>query len=407
MTADPTRSADRTHATDPTNNTDQAANTAHTGGANSAPRTDSGAAEESIGRVPIYVSLGLSLSLVAVVLVGARIIGGGAPTVSLSALPAEHADSAECLQLIDSLPDDVTGLPRAEIAEPAPAGVAAWSSGSSGASDHYRDQVSVRCGVDMPFQYSEYSSPQAIGDGGDSGRDDRSGDGSTDVATEWFEVRDQTPGSSLSTWYTTNRFPTVAVTVDRPEETDSADSADGAATEQARQAIEELTRATEALALHEHTPHPAPLSELTSAGPDAVDMCHDLLEAARDGFTPAEGYELYTATRSNADDNNADNTGRATEADTVAWTHPGYEPIVLRCGIADPEVPRGERLQQINEVPWYEDTVLADGTTASTWYPLGREVAVAVSTPQASAQEALSRITELVKQHTPATPEAG
>lgn len=398
MTADPTRSADRTHATDPTNNTDQAANTDHTGGDNSAQRTDSGAAEESIGRVPIYVSLGLSLSLVAVVLVGARIIGGGAPTVSLSALPAEHADSAECQQLIASLPDDVAGLPRAEIAEPAPAGVAAWSSGSSGASDNYRDQVSLRCGVDMPFQYSEYSSPQAIDDGGDSG---------TDAATEWIEVRDQTPGSSLSTWYSTNRFPTVAVTVDRPEETDSTDSADGAATEQARQAIEELTGATEALALHKHTPHPAPLSELTSAGPDAVDMCHDLLEAARDGFTPAEGYELYTSTRDNADDNNADNTGRATEADTVAWTHPGYEPIVLRCGIADPEVPRGERLQQINEVPWYEDTVLADGTTASTWYPLGREVAVAVSTPQASAQEALSRITELVKQHTPATPEAG
>ena len=396
MTADPTRSADRTHATDPTNNTDHTANTDHADDATSAQHTEDGAAEESIGKAPIYVSLGLSLSLVAVVLVGARIIGGGAPTVTLSDLPAERADSAECQQLIASLPDDVAGLPRAEIAEPAPAGVAAWSSGSSGASDNYRDQVSLRCGVDMPFQYSEYSAPQAIGDGGAS-------DSGTDAATEWIEVRDQTPGSSLSTWYTTNRFPTVAVTVDRPEETDSAD---GAATEQARQAIEELTGATEALALHEHTPHPAPLSELTSAGPDAVDMCHDLLEAARDGFTPAEGYELYTSTRSNADDND-DNTGRATEADTVAWTHPGYEPIVLRCGIADPEVPRGERLQQINEVPWYEDTVLADGTTASTWYPLGREVAVAVSTPQASAQEALSRITGLVKQHTPATPEAG
>ena len=396
MTADPTRSADRTHATDPTNNTDHTANTDHADDATSAQHTEDGAAEESIGKAPIYVSLGLSLSLVAVVLVGARIIGGGAPTVTLSDLPAERADSAECQQLIASLPDDVAGLPRAEIAEPAPAGVAAWSSGSSGASDNYRDQVSLRCGVDMPFQYSEYSAPQAIGDGGAS-------DSGTDAATEWIEVRDQTPGSSLSTWYTTNRFPTVAVTVDRPEETDSAD---GAATEQARQAIEELTGATEALALHEHTPHPAPLSELTSAGPDAVDMCHDLLEAARDGFTPADGYELYTAARGNAD-NNADNTGRATEPDTVAWTHPGYEPIVLRCGIAAPEVPRGERLQQINEVPWFEDTVLADGTTASTWYPLGREVSVAVSTPQASAQEALSRITELVKQHTPATPEAG
>lgn len=73
---------------------------------------------------PIYTSLGLSLGLVAVVLAGARIIGGGAPTVTLSDLPAEHADSAECQQLIDSLPDEVADLPRAEIAEPAPAGVA-------------------------------------------------------------------------------------------------------------------------------------------------------------------------------------------------------------------------------------------------------------------------------------------
>ena len=80
---------------------------------------------------------------------------------------------------------------------------------------------------------------------------------------------------------------------------------------------------------------------------------------------------------------------------------------MLRCGIADPDVPLGERLQQINEVPWFEDTVLADGTTASTWYPLGREVAVAVSTPQAAAQESLSRITELLKQHTAAAPNAG
>lgn len=400
MTADPTRSADHTNATDPTHNTGQTANTDHADDATSTQRIEDGTAEESIGKAPIYVSLGLSLSLVAVVLVGARIIGGGAPTVTLSDLPAEHADSAECQQLIASLPDDVAGLPRAEIAEPAPAGVAAWSSGSSGASDNYRDQVSLRCGVDMPFQYSEYSAPQAIGDGGAS-------DSGTDAATEWIEVRDQTPGSSLSTWYSTNRFPTVAVTVDRPEETDGADGADGAAPKHARQAIEELTGATEALALHEHTPHPAPLSELATAGPEAVEMCRKLVDAARDGFTPADGYELYTAARGNADNNADDNTGRATEPDTVAWTHPGYEPIVLRCGIADPEVPRGERLQQINEVPWFEDTVLADGTTASTWYPLGREVAVAVSTPQASAQEALSRITELVKQHTPATPEAG
>lgn len=385
MTADPTNNADSADGASPDNEL---------------AATDP---VEAIGRAPIYTSLGLSLGLVAVVLAGARIIGGGAPTVTLSDLPAEHADSAECQQLIDSLPDEVADLPRAEIAEPAPAGVAAWAAGSSGAGGNYRDQVSLRCGVDTPFQYSEYSHTQVVAADGAS-----SSDGNT--ATEWLEVQDQTPGSTLTTWYSTNRFPTVAVTVDRAGNgtaghdgagDDGADDGAGgnakapdsaaATTREAHKAIAQLTGATEALELRKHQPHPAPLSELASGTPEDLAACQSLISAAQDGFTPAEGYELYDGTAK----------------DTIAWTHPGYEPIVLRCGIADPDVPLGERLQQINEVPWFEDTVLADGTTASTWYPLGREVAVAVSTPQAAAQESLSRITELLKQHTAAAPNAG
>lgn len=385
MTADPTNNADSADGASPDNEL---------------AATDP---VEGIGRAPIYTSLGLSLGLVAVVLAGARIIGGGAATVTLSDLPAEHADSAECQQLIDSLPDEVADLPRAEIAEPAPAGVAAWAAGSSGAGGNYRDQVSLRCGVDTPFQYSEYSHTQVVEADGAS-----SSDGNT--ATEWLEVQDQTPGSTLTTWYSTNRFPTVAVTVDRAGNgtaghdgagDDGADDGAGgnakapdsaaATTREAHKAIAQLTGATEALELRKHQPHPAPLSELASGTPEDLAACQSLISAAQDGFTPAEGYELYDGTAK----------------DTIAWTHPGYEPIVLRCGIADPDVPLGERLQQINEVPWFEDTVLADGTTASTWYPLGREVAVAVSTPQAAAQESLSRITELLKQHTAAAPNAG
>lgn len=388
MTADPTNNADSADGASPDNEL---------------AATDP---VEGIGRAPIYTSLGLSLGLVAVVLAGARIIGGGAPTVTLSDLPAEHADSAECQQLIDSLPDEVADLPRAEIAEPAPAGVAAWAAGSSGAGGNYRDQVSLRCGVDTPFQYSEYSHTQVVAADGASSSDnasDSSSDGNT--ATEWLEVQDQTPGSTLTTWYSTNRFPTVAVTVDRAGNgtagNDGADDGAGgnakapdsaaATTREAHKAIAQLTGATEALELRKHQPHPAPLSELASGTPEDLAACQSLISAAQDGFTPAEGYELYDGTAK----------------DTIAWTHPGYEPIVLRCGIADPDVPLGERLQQINEVPWFEDTVLADGTTASTWYPLGREVAVAVSTPQAAAQESLSRITELLKQHTAAAPNAG
>ena len=401
MTADPTNNAENAESAG------GASNAASTPERHAAPDNERAAHDpvEGIGRAPIYTSLGLSLGLVAVVLAGARIIGGGAPTVTLSDLPAEHAESAECQQLIDSLPDEVADLPRAEIAEPAPAGVAAWAAGSSDAGGNYRDQVSLRCGVDTPFQYSEYSHTQVVAADGASSRENSSGSSSDgNTVTEWLEVQDQTPGSTLTTWYSTNRFPTVAVTVDRvggnaagndgagtgtAGENTEQDSA--ATSREAHKAIAQLTGATEALELRKHQPHPAPLSELTSGSSDDLAACQSLISAAHDGFTPAEGYELY------------DDTAK----DTVAWTHPGYEPIVLRCGIAEPDVPLGERLQQINEVPWYEDTVLADGTTASTWYPLGREVAVAVSTPQAAAQESLSRITELLKQHTAAAPNAG
>ena len=40
-------------------------------------------------------------------------------------------------------------------------------------------------------------------------------------------------------------------------------------------------------------------------------------------------------------------------------------------------------------MPWFEDTTLAGGTTASTWFALGRDVNVALSVPQDVATDAL------------------
>ena len=146
-----------------------------------------------------------------------------------------------------------------------------------------------------------------------------------------------------------------------------------------------MTGATESLELRKHQPHPAPLSELASGSSDDLAACQSLISAATDGFTPAEGYELY------------DDTAK----DTIAWTHPGYEPIVLRCGIADPDVPLGERVQQINEVPWFEDTTLGEGTTAGTWFALGRAEDLALSAPQDAANSALVRLSDALAEATP------
>lgn len=50
----------------------------------------------------------------------------------------------------------------------------------------------------------------------------------------------------------------------------------------------------------------------------------------------------------------------------------------------------------------YEYTILATGTTSSTWYALGREADIAVSLPQ-YAGGALVQITELIEDNVPAS----
>ena len=58
-------------------------------------------------------------------------------------------------------------------------------------------------------------------------------------------------------------------------------------------------------------------------------------------------------------------------------------------------------LQQIDDIPWFEDTILASGTTSSTWYALGREIDIAVSLPQA-ASSSLITISGFIEDTVPA-----
>lgn len=128
--------------------------------------------------------------------------------------------------------------------------------------------------------------------------------------------------------------------------------------------------------------HPAPLADL-AAGADGAGACDSLLAAAPDSI--AEGYTRVDAV----------------SEQTVAWSAAGQDAIVLRCGVADPaNYGPGARLDQINGVPWFEDVKLANGTTASTWYAMGRDVQVAVSLPQAESNEAITNLTNLIAEHT-------
>ena len=279
-------------------------------------------------RTAIYVSLALALALIFGVIFGSKYVFENierAP-VAMSPVDSPEAASAECAALIDALPEKFMGHPRATVADPVPEGVAAWSTNSG-------EAVTLRCGVPMPYQYTPYAH-------------------TTDVdGTTWLKVRDLTPGSTLTTWYTADRSPVVAVTTfddQEPTELD-LDALTGDAPER----------------------FPAALATLKT-GPGE---CAAFLDAAP--------RELGDYTR-------LDQLPEGTAKNTLVWTADGREPIELRCGVEDaPGYQAGAQLQQVNDVPWFEDTTLAGGTTASTWFALGRDVNVALSVPQDVAADAL------------------
>lgn len=321
--------------------------------------TAAGVAARGMNKTPIVIALVLSLLLTAGVLVGARVLLGpaGQQQVAMSTLPAPEAESEECAALIQSLPGSAFGHTRAQIIEPVPAGVAAWSSSEL-------ERVTLRCGVDMPFQYTELAETVEV-------------DGVT-----WLPVADVTAGSSLQTWYSVDRFPVVAITADDMS-TDNADTP-----------VAPFTDAVGALEQRDGEPFPAPLSQLAAGSGN----CSALIDALPPTLEVGSGEDAITYEL--IDDPAMAAAGYGDDA--VAWKSAGLEPIVVRCGVEPSEnYEAGAVLQQINDIPWFEDTILATGTTSATWYALGRETDIAVSLPQ-YAGGALVQISEAIEEHVPA-----
>lgn len=321
--------------------------------------TAAGVAARGMNKTPIVIALVIALLLTAGVLVGARVLLGpaGQQQVAMSTLPAPEAESTECAALIESLPGSAFGHTRAQIMEPVPAGVAAWSSSEL-------ERVTLRCGVDMPFQYTELAETVEV-------------DGVT-----WLPVADVTAGSSLQTWYSVDRFPVVAITADDMS-TDNADTP-----------VAPFTDAVGALEQRDGEPFPAPLSQLAAGSGN----CSALIDALPPTLEVGSGEDAITYQL--IDDPAMAAAGYGDDA--VAWKSAGLEPIVVRCGVEPSEnYEAGAVLQQINDIPWFEDTILATGTTSATWYALGRETDIAVSLPQ-YAGGALVQISEAIEEHVPA-----
>ncbi|MDO4910021.1 MAG: DUF3515 domain-containing protein [Corynebacterium sp.] len=271
----------------------------------------------------MVIALILPILLLIGVIIGVRQLNN--PAVAVGTIDTPDASSQACTDLVNNLPKRVDGTRRSDILDPVPAGAAAWSS-----------EITLRCGVSMPTQYTELSSIENIGD------------------IQWLTVTDETPGSDLRTFYTVNTTPIVAVT-----------------TNEGKDPRKDLAKSLKTLAGQTHAVNPLPLSSLQATASADTQAYADKLPD-----TISTGGATYT--KKNLDDT------------TIGYTAPGYEEIVIRLGVGMPEsYQAGAQLQQINDVPWYQETTLGNGITSGQWYALGQKIGVAVSVPTAAGNATL------------------
>lgn len=136
-------------------------------------------------RAALIAALVLAVGAIAVVLAVAVARRAPEQPVGLVAVPAPHAGDPACATLLDALPQHLGDHRRASIAQPAPAGAAAWRSAAD------TEPVVLRCGVDRPAAFVQGTPILSI-------------DG-----VQWFEVR----VDAWSTWYAVDRPVYVALTM--------------------------------------------------------------------------------------------------------------------------------------------------------------------------------------------------
>jgi Protein of unknown function (DUF3515) len=123
------------------------------------------------------------------------------PPVPIVGVPAPKAESADCRTLTDSLPDRLGDYHRAQAADPAPAGAAAWRPADDG------DPVILRCGVERPDEFVVGVPVQVVDE------------------VQWFRVGEAGAGKDgvgeagagdddgRSTWYAVDRAAYIALTL--------------------------------------------------------------------------------------------------------------------------------------------------------------------------------------------------
>lgn len=133
----------------------------------------------------IIAALVLTVAAIAAVLALAASRHTPSAPVAVAAVPAPQAGSPECQALLATLPDRLGDYPRAETAQPAPAGTAAWRADG--------EPVVLRCGLGRPAEFVVGSPIQMVN------------------GVQWFRLEDSQ--SRVSTWLCVDRPVYVALTL--------------------------------------------------------------------------------------------------------------------------------------------------------------------------------------------------
>ena len=403
--------------------------------------SDDSTSPVSTPRYLLVLSTVLAILLIVVVIVAAKITMDKkvyAP-VAMGPVDAPEASSQVCADFVAALPRDLDRFRSVEVRDPAPEGVAAFRD-SSGA------ELTVRCGVNVPDQYTVLSPVFASGD------------------ARWTAVSDATPGSDLRTWYAVGGSPAVAVT---------ASSDVGSALEGVGSTLSSLYDANSPA-----KPAPYPLSEApvaggtggsggagasggsgetgeaggaggsggsggsgeagtsgdsggsgeagTSGGATESPACRKFLESLPDSLGDWRLVHISTGSKSGGntgDDKSGNGKSNGAASDggskvknpdvlpegvdesvfdkapsgSATYLAEGHEPVVIRCGLEMPEAYEpGANLTQVDDVPWFSDPSLSRGSTMGHWYALGREQIVGLAMPQSAGDEVITSVTSAI-----------
>lgn len=373
--------------------------------------SDESTSPVSTPRYLLVLSTVLAILLIVVVIVAAKITMDKkvyAP-VAMGPVDAPEASSQVCADFVAALPRDLDRFRSVEVRDPAPDGAAAYRD-SSGA------ELSVRCGVNVPDQYTVLSPVFTSGD------------------ARWTAVSDATPGSDLRTWYAVGGSPAVAVT---------ASSDVGSALEGVGSTLSSLYDADSPA-----KPAPYPLSEApvaggsggsreasgsggaggsgeagtsgkagtsggagktggsgkagTSGGATESPVCRKFLETLPDSLGD---WRLVHISAGSSKLKNADALPEGVDesvfdkapSGSATYLADGHEPVVIRCGLEMPEsYEPGANLTQVDDVPWFSDPSLSRGSTMGRWYALGREQIVGLAMPQSAGEEVITSVTSAI-----------